>query len=571
MKTLANYRPPLSVIDNDTAPAIALNDAKQRKRDALVMVMRYLRELRGIAHGESLSPAIAEFECLHAAGALPITVMTALTILRPKHPRQCPDRATLYRWDDKYREHLNGNTTAAAPKHKGRERKAQGWEALALRLWHTPSKRSKSSIAAELREDHGFPTATDSAVRRYLDSLPANYGENSAKRLGARLYRNTQRGFVRRNTEALPTGFIYQGDGHTLDVYLAHPFTGDIWRAELTGWMDVRSRYIAGWYISEAESSHSTLFALSRALIAHNHAPAMLHIDNGSGYASKMMNDESVGFYSRFDIQPMFALPYNAKAKGQLERWFGTMERDFGKRWETYCGADMAPEVLQQITREVKSGKRELPSLRKYMTALADWIDRYHHRQHDGLDGRTPAEVWSELERIELHTPDSAIVRPRAERVVSRQCVRLHNREYASPELVAYNGETLIIEYDLLEDNSVRMLARDGRWICDAALVCKADYIPASRVEEARQKRLEGQVKRLQIKQDELEARAGSAITHADRLSDIEALNAGAALALPHDQSMDSILEMNLGLSVPTPSPDAESSDDPLDILNLDY
>lgn len=568
MKTLPDYRPPLVIVDSDV-PA-ALSDAKQRKRDALVIVARYLRELRAkLNGGASLGPAVAEFERQHAAGELPPDVTTSLRILRPNKADQCPDRATLYRWDDKYRQHLNGDTAAAAPRHQGRKRQAQGWEALALRLWNTPTKRSKSSVAAELREVHGFTAATDSAVRRYLDALPANLGEHSSQRLGARLYRNTQRGFVRRNTEALPSGFIYQGDGHAVDVYIAHPLTGDIWRPELTAWMDVRSRYIAGWYISEAESSHSTLFALSRALMAHDHVPAMLHIDNGSGYASKMMGDESVGFYARFSIQPMFALPYNAKAKGQLERWFGTMERDFGKRWETYCGADMAPEILQRIVREVKSGTRMLPTLRDYMTALAEWIDHYHHRPHDGLNGRTPAEVWAELERAPVHTPDAAIVRPRLTRKVGRQSLRLHNREYAAPELVAYNGQLLLIEYDLFNDEQVRCLLQDGRWICDARLVHKADYIPASRIEEARQKRLDGQLQRLQNKRDELEARAGHAITHSDRLADIEALNAGAELAL-EDKSGEVLVNMGMDVHASIPVGEA-GGDEPLDILSLDY
>lgn len=568
MQTQRLILPHLRVVDSTTTEPARLNTRQQEKRDALVVVMRYIRKLRGESGGESLGPAVAVFQRQHKEGALASAVITALATLQPKKAGKCPDRATLYRWDDKYRQHLNGDTAAAAPKHKGKERKVYGWEAVALRLWQTPTKRSISSVAIELREDHGFDSATDSRVRSYLKSLPANFSANSSARMGARLYRNTQRGFVRRDTECLPTGFIYQGDGHTIDVYIAHPFTGDIWRAELTVWLDVRSRYVAGWYISESESSHSTLFALSRALVGHDHVPAMLHIDNGSGYASKMMNDDSVGYYARFDIEPMFALPYNAKAKGQVERFFGTMERDFGKRWDTYCGADMADEALQKVVREVKTGKLRLPSLHDYSTALAAWIEKYHNRSHDGLNGRTPAELWSELEQVQLHTPSEAIIKPRVERSVGRQTVRLHNREYSAPELVAYNGDKLVVEYDLLDDSAVRILAQDGRWVCDAKLVRKAEYIPQSRMEEASQKRLKGQVKRLQQKQDELEARAGLAITHDQVIDDIEALNEGAEMLLDDKQDEGS-LEMNLEPGVAAPG--SSDSNDELNILDTNY
>ena len=564
--------PHLRIVDNSPATtAPRLSDAQRTKRDALVMVIRYVRKLRSDIGERSLNTGIAAFEKQFSAGTLPATVITALATLRPSKPGQCPNRATIYRWDDQYRQHLNGDSVAAAPKHKGSEREVGGWEALALRLWSTSTKRTIASIARELREDHGFNGATYSRVHGYINSLPANLRENSSARLGAKLYKNTQRGFVRRDTSVLPPGFLYQGDGHMVDVYITHPFTGDIWRPELTAWMDIGSRFMAGWYISESESSHSTLFALSRALVAHDHVPAMLHIDNGSGYASKMMNDESSGFYSRFNIEAMFALPYNAKAKGQVERWFGTMERDFGKRWDTYCGADMAAEALQLITRDVKSGKRRLPSLQEYVAALAAWIEKYHHRPHPGLNGRTPAEVWAEREQTPLHMPAEAIVRPRTERVVGRQSVRLHNREYGAAELVAYNKDAVLIEYDLLDDSSVRILAKDGRWICDAKLIRKADYLPASRIAEAQQNRLEGQVKRLDRKRDELEARAGLTITHDKVQYDIDALNAGAAMHLTYKQERVGF-EMNLGPGAATPNPNGTGAEpDDIDITVIDY
>ena len=561
--------PHLRLVDH-TDIAVRLNSKQQAKRDALVVVMRFVRKLRGDARGESLNPAIAVFEAQHAAQALPATVMVALATLQPNKPA-CPNRATFYRWDDKYRQHLSGDNVAAAPAHKGSERKVGGWEALAYRLWNTPTKRTISSIARELREEHQFSDASDARVRGYINALPANMREKSSARMGARLYKNSQRGFVRRDTGCIPAGFIYQGDGHTVDAYIAHPFTGDIWRPELTVWIDVGSRYIAGWYISESESSHSTLFALSRALVGHDHVPAMLHIDNGSGYASKMMSDASTGYYARFDIEAMFALPYNAKAKGQVERFFGTMERDFGKRLPTYCGADMAAEALQLIAREVKTGKRQLPSLQSYIAGLAAWIEKYHHREHKGLDGRTPAQVWAEREQCPLHTPSDAIVRPRIERVVGRQSVRLHNREYGSAALVAYNGEPLVVEYDLLDDSSVRILARDGRWICDAGLIRKADYLPASRIDEAQQRRLDGQIGRLKHKQNELEARAALSISHVDVQADIDTLNEGGGLMVENNAD-EGLIYTNLEPSAVTPGPDAATSATiTLDIFDTNY
>ncbi|HFE31896.1 MAG TPA: transposase [Gammaproteobacteria bacterium] len=483
---------------------------------------------------------------------------TALRLGRKGKP---PNRGTIYRWVKSYQQ---GGLCALAPGYKGSDRKTYGWEVRAQHFYSLPSKPAMSAVAEWLREE-GFESATYSRVRRYLLGLPADQGALSRGRLGPKLFRDTQKTFHRRDTRDLPVGFVYQGDGHTCDVYLAHPATGKLWRAELTVWLDVRSRYIAGWFISESESTLTTLFALSHAMLTWDHVPACLHIDNGCGYKAKLMNDDSTGFYARWNIETLFALPGNSKGKGQVERWFRTMEEAFGKRWESYCGADMADEVINKYVRDVNAGKRTPPSLQDYKAALGAWIEHYNNRVHSELDGKTPAELWASLERTPLHTPEAAICRPQAERRVRRQAIQLHNREYMAPDLIAYNGQTLVVEYDVHDDTTVRVLTRDDkRWICDASLVNAKSYLPSSRVAEMQQKRLVGQQKRLQRRLDEVEARANLAITHTDTLDDVEAMNAG----------LETRLEEKTGTGFEQPVPVVTDDDLPVagvDIFDTDY
>lgn len=562
------YTPDLRVV-KPREESTALSDKQSAKQQALVIVARYVRKLRAENGTSSLTPAVEAFQMKFLNKLLPAVILNALALLRPKKQATCPDRSTMFRWDNKYGDHLSGNETAAAPKHKGSERTVQGWEALALRIYNRHTQPTMAAVARELMEDHQQTTATDSAVRRYLNSLPKDKAALSSHRMGPRLQRNTQKGYVRRNTEMLPVGAIYQGDGHTVDVYLAHPFTGKIWRAELTVWLDVASRYVAGWYISESESSHSTLFALSHALIAHNHVPAMLHIDNGSGYASKLMSDESSGFYAKFAIDPMFALPYNAKAKGQVERFFGTMERDFGKQWPSYCGKDSSDEMRNKIVIAVNRGTYDLPTLQDYKIALTLWLEKYHNRPHRGLQGKTPAALWATLKHTPLHIAEDAIFRPRVERVVQRGAVRLHNREYMTTELYAYNTETVMVEYDLHIDDTVRILNMDGRWLCDAPLVMKADYIPKSRLIEAQHKSLIGKEKRLEKKLEEVRDRSGLTITHVDGLEDLELANA-AATALKDNSDEGIVMNLDLGAVTPKPS-DSDNEKVEIDITTTNY
>ena len=419
-----------------------------------------------------------------------------------------PSRGNLIKRCKAYQER---GIMGLVPKHKGSAAREWGWESRALFYWQKPSKPSYQ-LVAEWLEDEGHDTATYERVRRYIKSLPADYRERG--RIGRKLFDNTRRSFIRRTTDGLAPGAVYQGDGNTLDVYLQHPTGKKPWRAELTLWIDVASRYVTGWYLSEAESGNSTLYALSHALFLQEHIPAYLHIDNGSGYKNMMMSDEATGFYSRLGISIMHSRPYNAKGKGHVERFFGTMQRKFLKQYDSFCGPEMDKEALQTLLKRVKKGEVSLPTRAEWIEDFIHWLERYHTTSHRGLDGKTPAEVWEQLERFPIEEASSAIFWPRKTRSVSRQSVRIDNREYSNAELLHYNGGQVIVEYALHRDDYVRILDNSGRWICDASLIQKQPYISESRIVDAENKRKLEQTKRLAVKQQEIEDRSQLGITH---------------------------------------------------------
>lgn len=466
--------------------------------------------------------------------------------------------STLNRWVNGYNK--NG-LFGLLPNHQGSGQKVYGWEVRATRLYSLPSKPSISAVTRKLIAED-FADVTEARVRRYIKSLPSDKGEMSRGRLGPRLFVNTQKSFVRRSTENLPVGTCYQGDGHTLDLYLQHPSGKKPWRAELTLWLDVTSRYVVGWYLSEAESGNSTLFALSYAILSHDHIPAVLHIDNGSGYKNKMMSDDSTGFYSRLGITVMHSRPYNAKGKGHVERFFGTMERDFNKWFESYCGADMADEAIQALLKKHKKGEITFPTAEQWIVEFNRWLEQYHNTPHGGLNKKTPAEVWATLERHPVEIKSTAIFWPQRVCMVRREAITFDKREYMAPELIQYNGKKLTIEYNLHDDRAVRVLDDKGRWICDAPLVNKADYLPASRIIEAKQKRAEQSVKRLGVHMQEQIDRSGLAITHDQNVDELLDFNA------------DKLLDTKKGATLTEAAPDtsiSDSDDAELDIFDTDY
>ncbi len=546
MKALTKRAPGIALPAAAEPEQPALTGKKQKKQQALVAVMRYMRRLRAELGSDALNPAVQEFQQQFAKGMVPAAILSAIATLAPKKPDRCPDRATFYRWDGEYTRYLNGDATAGAPKHKGGQRKAYGWEARALALYHIPSKPEPGGVADKLREE-GWESATNDRVLRFLKSMPATLGPNSKYRVGKHYFRQNLGRYVSRDTSCLEVGEVYSMDGHTVDVYMAHPFSGGIWRPELTVVMDIRSRFLPGWYLSEAESASSSMLALSHALTSQDHVPAWLHVDNGAGFKARAMADEAVGFYRRFDIEVMFSIPGNSKGRGHIERLFRTVRDKHDKFFadgQFYCGGDMAPEINRRLHDQIKPPKvvngkpvkrklptRILPSFYAYRDSIAAWIERYNNTPHSALDGRTPAEVWAELKRVPVELPAEATWRERQLRTVARGKLTLDKRDYFHPDLALYEGK-LPVEYSIHDDAHVWVYDNEDRLICIAELVSKADYLPASRLEEKRAKRTEERKKRLYKKVAEVDAQHAASIPYVQRLEAIEELVEGQPLQL---------------------------------------
>ncbi|WP_051278447.1 Mu transposase C-terminal domain-containing protein [Solimonas flava] len=426
-----------------------------------------------------------------------------------------PSWKTIDRWLEQYTTG-GSNIVALAPKYTGRVRQDYGWEARALELYNRPTKPAYATVAWWLRQE-GFDSAQEHLVRRYLKKAPSSCTETGRKRVGQHYYNQNIKPHVIRDASVLPVGFVYEGDGHCCDVYVAHPNTGHPFRPELTTWIDVRSQKIVSWWISESESTQTTLFSLSQALVAHNHVPAIVHTDPGSGFKARLISDEVTGFLAKFSIQPQLAIAGNAKGKGLQEGWFRWFEERCGKRFDTHTSKVRTDDDLRQLRAKVKAKLLRLPTLQEYIAAIRAYIEAWNNEPHSGTDGLTPDQLWAELQQTPLEIPAEAVIRPRKTCTVQRWGVRLDNRWYREPTLADYETRQVIVEFSLHDDERVSCFDLSGRFICDARLVEKKAWLPASRIEEAQQKRLEGQRKRELLRLAENEARARSVLpSHAE-------------------------------------------------------
>ena len=507
-----------AALNNDDAWLCA-SDAQRRLADAMETLIKPLAAL--VESGVSLNHASALFVAKSQAGTLDT---------REKHI------ASLLGWDtvsvptikralSSYRKL---GKAGLLPAHKGRVRQPYGWEVRAVALYNLPGKPGFADVASRLVEE-GFDDVSESRVARYLKAMPATLGKFSPARVGPHLHRLKRQKFQRRSLDEVLVGEIYAGDGHTCDCYVGHPNTGKPFRPELTAFIDIKSGYIAGVWFTESESAVSTLFALSHSMRLHNHVPAWLYLDHGAGYRARMLSDETTGFFARFDISTIAALPGNPHGKGWIERWFRTVRDKHDKFFAgglVYCGDDMAQETNRRLSADLnkKSPTRQLPSLAEYVKSFMSWLEHYHQQPQDKLQGRTPAQVWATLTPVGVELDMSSVVRPREECTVGRQTVRLHNRFYYAEALALFDAKRLQVEYDLFDDSRVWVFDAKGRFLTEAKLVNTIGVLPTSRLEEGRDRREKGQVKRLERRLDEVRLRRDDPITAETQIAGIESL-----------------------------------------------
>jgi len=450
--------------------------------------------------------------------------------------------ASLERWA---RGFLGSGLPALADRYQGRQRKEYGWEHRATALYSQPTKPAYTTVAYWLREE-GHESATNARVRRYLKSLPSSVTETAPSRVGKHFYNQNIRPHHRRDLTGLQVGEVYQGDGHRCDVYVQHPITGVHFRPEITFWIDMRSNYCAGWWLAEDESAVTTLYSLSAAIRQHGHVPVWVYTDPGSGFKNKTMNDEATGFYQRMGIVHRSAIPGNARGKGLVEgfnRWF---EERCGKQFSSFCGHCRSDDALSRLETKIKRGEIEIPTWKEYVEAVETYIDGYNATPQPGsqiLQGQAPNDVWEQLERIPLHLPDEALLRPQRRATVRRWEVRLFNRFYRAAELADHERRQVTVEYDLHDEQQVWIRDDQQRLVCTAHLVAKTPWASDSVIADARERSRKAKIARHERAITEIDARNRHILEAAAIADDRPAITTELVTALRADIESEPVID----------------------------
>jgi putative transposase len=504
-----------------------LMDWQRETAENRLFVVRYIQQQ--IKQGTKKTPAIEQFIADAEAQTLPAEMQDAVSKANAKAGAdRTISRRSVFDWikavEDAETHKINVMSVLAP---KARRSDVPVWAMDLLKLYAQPQKPTLPAVLellpGYLKEGVACPTYNQ--AYRFIKEKMGNV-EAQRGRMGPRELKNIQP-FIRRDTALLLPTDVYTADGHCFDAEVAHPAHGKPFRPEITAIIDVATRRMVGWSIDLAESSWCVLDAIRMAAVECG-IPALFYVDRGSGYDNAMLKAENRGVMARLNSEVTHALPYNSQAKGGIERSHKTLWVKAAKKLPTYIGKDMDTEAKNKVFKATRKDiaafgqSKLLISWADFMVFADEVVRDYNNKPHSSLKritdpvtfrqrNQTPLEAWNEalekgapIDRVDDWDAED-LFRPYEERFVRRGEIELFKNRYFSKELTEYHQDTVLVGYDIHNADRITVRDLDGRFICHAYWNAnKRDFFPKSKIEQVRERRADGRLRRLAVKQDEV-------------------------------------------------------------------
>lgn len=333
---------------------------------------------------------------------------------------------TLERWLYSYKKGGLGALVPRARTDRGRGRDLDPvLRALLLDIRREHPDVSTTLILRTLRAEGRIgPEVTECTVRRM-------YAENGLCRNVAA---DGKSGHARLRWQAARAGALWHGDvchGPTLTL------EGRRTPVRVHALLDDASRYVVALRVADNEREETMLALLAQAVMEHG-KPDALYLDNGATYRGVVLQLVC----ARLGITLLHAKPYDAAARGKMERFWRRMRE----------------EALDHLGH--------VASLADIEARLHTWLGRFYQGSpHTGLLGRAPATVLAEGDKVLVGQDElRAALTVRCRRRVRRDSiVSVGGTEYEVP--LGYLAGQLVTVATSLFDGTPPAIELDGKRI----------------------------------------------------------------------------------------------------------
>lgn len=303
--------------------------------------------------------------------------------------------------------------------------------------------------------------------------------------------------YITRDISKLDVGDVIVGDGHRLSFFIKHPYTGKPVRPMMVAYQDWKSGGFVGFEIMLEENTQCIASALRNAIINLGKVPKFVYQDNGKAFKAKYFIENGLsGLFTNLGIQPVYAKPYNAKAK-PIERLFRELQDSCEVLLPSYSGTSIIKKPAQ-LKRNEKLHKilykTNIPTLEQVTNFIKNWLIKYHYEQPcPHINGKTIGEALEsgKGEGVNLETLDDLIMAREIKKIYRNGILFLKNNYY-DEALFGYKKE-VIIKYSLFNLSSIKVYKLNGEFLCEAKRVESihplANYLgEAKDIEDLKQK-----------------------------------------------------------------------------------
>jgi hypothetical protein len=346
-----------------------------------------------------------------------------------------------------------------------------------------------ADVVRHIQQVYKHTDVSEITARRYLMNIPK--AVRTVWRKGAAALDTVQPSIHRDYTLYKPMEIIV-GDYMTQDFMLR--FQGKVCRGKVVAFMDMRTRAIVGWSLQLTANSTGVAIALQKCFDRFG-LPEYIYFDNGKEFknhflcgnvwksrVSKIDAEDiwrNIGVVVEAGIKLILAYPYNAKAK-PIERFWRTMHEIFERWLPTYVGSNtlLSTDESKVYRQNVKKMKQEdfdrIPEFKAVETMLDHFFAYYNHEHHhtgQGMDGKTPMQVWAEHEVPKREVPEELkpyLFTHRYTRTVRKDGISFDGGLYYAPEVIRYLGQQVQIRVPLDREDLLYVFSPEGEKLFDA-------------------------------------------------------------------------------------------------------
>jgi len=304
-----------------------------------------------------------------------------------------------------------------------------------------------------------------------------NYDKWILLREGEKVLKEEVIPHIKRDLSKIEVGEVLVADGKKLNFQVINPFTGKPCRATLLAFLDWKSTALIGYEIMLEENTQNIASALRNAILNMGKLPKFVYQDNGRAFKAKFFQGDRdfrelgfTGIYEKLGITPIFANPYNARAK-VIERFFLEMQESFEKLLPSYIGTSIEnkPARLRRNEKFHKEvHKNYVPTIEQAIKMIDAWLEYKHSQPCPNDRTKTIKEKLAGTEKQEINEQllDDLMLAQEIKTITS-QGIRFLKADYFDDALYGIR-QKVIIKYSLFDLSHIKVYTLTGKFLCKA-------------------------------------------------------------------------------------------------------